>query len=133
VPILFDQEIHIDYGQFYVESTSSSKADRIAGRSEEGVARRRGAGLLFPDERLGRRPHEGHRRGALEASFPLAAARVALLRWAGEARWVLLPTIRLISGDIIIVSAVVKPARFQAGPSEAPPSSLLRALQLFAL
>ena len=103
VPIVFDQEIHVHYWQFYVES----RAERVL----EGLTESRGGqanglcgaavpGLLFLTTGL----HTGHTRvtvelldvlaqvgdeweDVVEASFRPATGKVALVQWAGAASW----------------------------------------------
>jgi hypothetical protein len=103
VPIVFDQEIHVHYWQFYVES----RAERVL----EGLTESRGGqanglcgaavpGLLFLTTGL----HTGHTRvtvelldvlapvgdeweDVVEVSFRPATSKVALMQWAGSANW----------------------------------------------
>jgi hypothetical protein len=103
VPIVFDQEIHVQYGQFYVESRTDNFFEAM---TESQVGQANGLcgaavpGLLFLITGL----HTGRTRvtvevldapapigdeweDVVEASFRPATATVALVQWAGEASW----------------------------------------------
>ena len=102
VSIVFDQEIHVHYGQFYVESRSDAFFDlnESLGGQANGLCGAAVPGLLFLITGL----HTGHTRVTIEvldASAPIrdeweevveapfrpATAKVALVEWAYEASW----------------------------------------------
>jgi len=104
VAIVFDQEIHVDYRQFYVESGSGWAADPLnesLGGQANGLCGAAVPGqLLFLITGL----HTGRTRvtvevldapapigdeweDVVEASFRPVTAKVALVQWAGEASW----------------------------------------------
>jgi hypothetical protein len=103
VPIVFDQEIHVHYGQFYVESRTDDFFEGLTGSrggQANGLCGAAVSGLLFLTTGL----HTGHTRvtvevldapapigdeweDVVEASFRPATAKVALVQWAGEASW----------------------------------------------
>jgi hypothetical protein len=103
VPILFDEEIHVHYGQFYVESRTDDFFEGLTesrGGQANGLCGAAVPGLLFLTTGL----HTGHTRvtvevldappkisdeweDVVEVSFRPATARVALVQWAGEANW----------------------------------------------
>jgi hypothetical protein len=104
VPIVFDREIHVHYGQFYVESRMGDDffegLTETLGGQANGLCGAAIPGLLFLTTGL----HTGHTRvtvemldapapigdeweDVVEASFRPATARVALVQWAGEASW----------------------------------------------
>jgi hypothetical protein len=103
VPIVFDQEIHVHYGQFYVESGSGWAADPLnesLGGQVNGLCGVAVPGQLFLITGF----HTGSTRvtvevldahapigdeweDVIEASFLPATARVALVQWAGAASW----------------------------------------------
>ena len=103
MPIVFDQEIHVHYGQFYVESRTDDFFEGLTesrGGQANGLCGAAVPGLLFLTTGL----HTGHTRvtvevldapapigdeweDVVEASFRPATAKVALVQWAGEASW----------------------------------------------
>ena len=103
MPIVFDQEIHVDYGQFYVESRTDDFFEGLTesrGGQANGLCGAAVPGLLFLTTGL----HTGHTRvtvevldapapigdeweDVVEASFRPATAKVALVQWAGQASW----------------------------------------------
>jgi len=103
VPIVFDQEIHVHYGQFYVESRTDDVFEGLTesrGGQANGLCGAAVPGLLFLTTGL----HTGHTRvtvevldapapigdeweDVVEASFRPATAKVALVQWAGQASW----------------------------------------------
>jgi len=102
VAIVFDQEIHVDYRQFYVESGSGWAADlnESLGGQANGLCGAAVPGQLFLITGL----HTGRARvtvevldapapigdeweDVVEASFRPVTAKVALVQWAGEASW----------------------------------------------
>jgi len=102
VPIVFDQEIQVHYGQFYVQSRPDFFVGLIEsiGGQANGLCGAAVPGLLFLITGL----HTGHTsvtvemlgapapigdewEDVVEASFRPATARVALVQWAGEASW----------------------------------------------
>ena len=103
MPIVFDREIHVHYGQFYVESRTDDFFEGLTeslGGQTNGLCGVAVPGLLFLTTGL----HTGHTRvtvevldapapigdeweDVVEASFQPATARVALVQWAGEATW----------------------------------------------
>ena len=103
VAIVFDQEIHVDYRQFYVESGSGWAADPLnesLGGQANGLCGAAVPGQLFLITGL----HTGRTRvtvevldapapigdeweDVVEASFRPVTAKVALVQWAGEASW----------------------------------------------
>ena len=102
VSIVFDQEIHVHYGQFYVESRTDAFFDlnESLGGQANGLCGAAVPGLLFLITGL----HTGHTRVTIElldASAPIrdeweevveapfrpATAKVVLVEWAYEASW----------------------------------------------
>ncbi len=103
MPIAFDQEIHVHYGQFYVESRTGDffwGLTECLGGQANGLCGAAVPGLLFLITGL----HTGRTRvtvdlldapspiadeweDVVEASFRPATARVVLMQWAGEASW----------------------------------------------
>jgi len=103
VPIVFDQEIHVHYGQFYVESRTDDFFDALTesrGGQANGLCGAAVPGLLFLTTGL----HTGRTRvtvevldwpppigeeweDVVEVSFRPATAQVVLVQWAGEASW----------------------------------------------
>jgi hypothetical protein len=103
VPIVFDQEIHVHYGQFYIESRTNEVFEGLTesrGGQSNGLCGAAVPGLLFLTTGL----HTGHTRvtvevldasaliadeweDVVEASFRPATEKVALVQWAGEASW----------------------------------------------
>jgi hypothetical protein len=103
VPIVFDQEIHVHYWQFYVESRTEDFFEGLTesrGGQTNGLCGAAVPGLLFLTTGL----HTGHTRitvevldapapigdeweDVVEASFRPVTAKVALVQWAGEASW----------------------------------------------
>ena len=103
MPIVFDQEIHVHYGQFYVESRTDDFFEGLTesrGGQANGLCGAAVSGLLFLTTGL----HTGHTRvtvemldasapvgdvweDVVEASFRPVTAKVALVQWAGEASW----------------------------------------------
>jgi len=103
VPVVFDQEIHVHYGQFYVESRIDNFFEELTesrGGQANGLCGAAVPGLLFLTTGL----HTGRTRvsvevldapapvsdeweDVVEASFRPATTRVALVQWAGEASW----------------------------------------------
>ena len=103
VPIVFDREIHVHYGQFYVHSGSGWPADPLTeslGGQANGLCGAAVPGQLFLITGL----HTGSTRvtvevldalppigdeweDVVEASFRPASAQVALVEWAGQAAW----------------------------------------------
>src|SRR5262245_7501885 len=101
-PIVFNREIHVHYGQFYVQSRSDFFVGLIEslGGQANGLCGAAVPGLLFLITGL----HTGHTsvtvemlgapapigdewEDVVEASFRPATAKVALVQWAGEASW----------------------------------------------
>ena len=105
VPTVFDQEIHVHYGQFYVESRVGDFFEGLTdsrGGQANGLCGAAVPGLLF----LTTGRHTGYTRvtveilnefalvgdeweHVVEASFRPATTRVALVQWAAEASWLL--------------------------------------------
>ena len=104
VPIVFDQEIHVHYGQFYVQSRPDFFVGLIEslGGQANGLCGAAVPGLLFLITGL----HTGHTsvtvempgaptpigdewEDVVEASFRLTRAKVFLLQWGGERAGVL--------------------------------------------
>jgi hypothetical protein len=101
VPIVFDQEIHVHYRQFYVESRTEDFFEGLTesrGGQANGLCGAAVSGLLFLTTGL----HTGHTRvtvEVLDAPAPIGdewedvveasfrPAKVALVQWAGEASW----------------------------------------------
>jgi hypothetical protein len=103
VPIVFDQEIHVHYGQFYIESRADDFFEGLTeslGGQSNGLCGAAVPGLLFLKTGL----HTGQTRVTVEvidapaliadewedvvaASFRPATEKVALVQWAGEASW----------------------------------------------
>ncbi len=101
--IVFDQEIHIHYGQFYVESRTDGFFEGLTesrGGQANGLCGAAVDGLLFLTTGL----HTGRTRvtvevldapplvgdeweDIVEVSFRPATERVALVQWAGDASW----------------------------------------------
>ena len=101
--IVFDQEIHVDYGQFYVASLTDDFFEGLTeslGGQANGLCGAAVPGLLFLTTGLdnGRTrvtvevldapaPIGDEWEDVVEASFRPATAKVALVQWAGEASW----------------------------------------------
>jgi hypothetical protein len=103
VPTVFDQEIHLHYGQFYLESRTEDVFEGLTesrGGQANGLCGAAVPGLLFLTTGL----HTGHTRvtvevvdappligdeweDVVEASFRPATGKVALVQWAGAASW----------------------------------------------
>ena len=102
MPIVFDKEIHVHYGQFYLESRTDffvGLTESLGGQAN-GLCGAAVPGRLFLITGL----HTGHTRvtvevldapapidadweDVVEASFRPATANVALVQWASEASW----------------------------------------------
>lgn len=86
MPVLFDDELHVHYGQFYVESRiddffedlNESRAGQTNGLCGAAVP-----GFLYLTTGL----HTGNVRLTVEASFRPADEQVLLVQWAGERTW----------------------------------------------
>ena len=102
MPIVFDQEIHVDYRQFYVESGSGWAADlnESLGGQANGLCGAAVPGELFLITGLhtgstrvtvevldAPAPIGGEWEDVVEASFRPATAKVVLAQWAYEASW----------------------------------------------
>jgi hypothetical protein len=105
VPIVFDQEIHVSYWQFYVESGSGGAADpanESLGGQANGLCGAAVPGFLFLTTGL----HSGSTmvtvevldvpapigdewEDVVEVSFRPASTRVALVQWSDTASWAL--------------------------------------------
>ena len=102
VSIVFDQEIHVYYGQFYVESRTDGlfELTESLGGQANGLCGAAVPGLLYLITGL----HTGHTRvtielldatapicdeweDVVEASFLPVTAKVALVEWAFQASW----------------------------------------------
>lgn len=103
MPIVFDQEIHVHYWQFYVESRTDEVFEGLTesrGGQANGLCGAAVPGLLYLTTGL----HTGHTwvtvevldapapigdecEDVVEASFRPVTAKVALVQWAGAASW----------------------------------------------
>ena len=103
VPIVFDQEVHVHYGQFYVESRTGDFFEGLTesrGGQVNGLCGAAVPGLLYLTTGL----HTGRTRvtvevleaaapigeeweDVVEASYRPSTAKVALVQWAAEASW----------------------------------------------
>lgn len=101
MPLLFDDQLHVHYGQFYVESeTFTSNLSESMGGQSNGLCGAAVPGMLFlitglhtgtvklTVELLDAPPPLGDEwEEAVEVSFRPGSESVDLVQWAGEASW----------------------------------------------